>query len=38
MYLKEIATLLSWPAMIFLSYYLIKFALKRVETKLEEED
>jgi len=38
MYLKEILWLLTWPLLIIVSYYLIRFALKRFEEHLPEKD
>jgi len=38
MILKGILSLLSWPALIIVSYLLIKLALKKYESKLEEEE
>jgi hypothetical protein len=38
MILSGILSLLSWPALIFVTYWLIKLALKKYESKLEEED
>ena len=35
MYLKEILWLISWPAIIALSYLLIRIALKKTEDKID---
>lgn len=37
MILSGIIGLLSWPALIIISYVLIRLALKKFESKLEEE-
>ncbi len=37
MYLTQILYLLSWPAMILLSYWLIKVYLKKLNKKLAED-
>ncbi len=37
MILSGILSLLSWPALIIVTYWLIKLALKKYESKLEEE-
>lgn len=37
MYIKEILWLISWPALIIVSYYLIKLALRKFKKNLEEE-
>lgn len=29
MYIKEILHLLTWPVMIIITYYLVKFAMRR---------
>jgi hypothetical protein len=38
MILSGILKLLSWPALIIISYLLIKLALKKYESKLEDEE
>jgi hypothetical protein len=38
MYIKEILWLLSWPALIIAAYYIIRFALKKFESHLPEEE
>ncbi|MDD2571213.1 MAG: hypothetical protein PHN30_01645 [Bacteroidales bacterium] len=38
MYIKEILWLLTWPLLIAVAYYLIRFALKKFEKHLPEED
>jgi len=38
MYIKEILWLLSWPVLIAAAYYIIRFALKKFESHLPEEE
>jgi hypothetical protein len=38
MYISSILWYLSWPVLIIVSYYLIRFALKRFEKHLPEKD
>lgn len=38
MYWSSIIWFLSWPALIIISYQLVKFAVKKYETVLEKED
>lgn len=38
MYIKEIAWLLSWPLLIIVSYYVIRFALRKFEAHLPDEE
>jgi hypothetical protein len=38
MYIKEILWLLSWPALIVVSLFVIRFALRKFENNLPEED
>jgi len=38
MYIKEILWLLSWPALIVVAYYIIRFALKKFESNLPDKD
>lgn len=38
MYIKEILWLLSWPALIAVSYFIIVFALKKFETHLPDKE
>lgn len=37
MYLTSILFYLTWPVLILVSYYLIKFAVKKMEKKWESE-
>lgn len=36
MYLTSVLWLLSWPALIALSYFVVVYVLKKIEHKLEE--
>ncbi len=38
MYIKEILWLLSWPVLIVIAYYLIRFAVEKFEQHLPEKD
>jgi hypothetical protein len=38
MYITEILLLLSWPALIVVAYYIIRFALKKFESNLPEKE
>lgn len=33
MYLESIISYLTWPALIVVSYYIVRYAIKRLETK-----
>jgi hypothetical protein len=37
MYTTEILWLLSWPALIYISYLAVRWAVKKFESKLEKE-
>ena len=37
MYLDKILWLLAWPAMIIFSYYLVLFALKKLDKQIKED-
>jgi hypothetical protein len=37
MYITEIIWFLTWPGLIFVSYLAIRWALKRFESKIEQE-
>lgn len=37
MYLDKILWLLAWPAMIILSYYLVLWALKKLDKQIKED-
>jgi len=38
MYLKSIFWLLSWPALIVVAFYIIRFALKKFESNLPDKE
>lgn len=38
MYLKSILWLLSWPALIVVAFYIIRFALKKFESNLPDKE
>jgi len=38
MYIKEILWLLSWPLVIWFTYKMVRFALKKFDKKLEREN
>jgi len=38
MYLTSILWLLSWPALIVASYYIIRFALKKFDSQLPDKE
>jgi hypothetical protein len=38
MYIKEILWFLTWPLLIVVAYYVIRFALKKFESNLPEKD
>ena len=37
MYFDKILWLMAWPVMIILSYYLIRFALKKLDRQIKED-
>jgi uncharacterized membrane protein YjfL (UPF0719 family) len=37
-YLESVLWLLSWPALIILSYYIVKFVIKKLEAKIDQEE
>jgi hypothetical protein len=38
MYIKEILWFLTWPLLIVVAYYVIRFALKKFESNLPQKD
>ena len=38
MYTREIIEMLTWPILIIVSYQVIKFLMKKYESKLEDEE